>query len=88
VTINLNTGEYEGGELCFPEYGPQTYVAPAGGAVVFSCSLLHEARPVTKGVRYASLPFLYDEDAAKVRAENLRFLASHGEPPGAQATAG
>jgi predicted 2-oxoglutarate/Fe(II)-dependent dioxygenase YbiX len=88
VTINLNTGEYEGGELCFPEYGPQTYVAPSGGAVVFSCSLLHEARPVTKGVRYASLPFLYDEDAAKLRAENLRFLASHGEPPGAQATAG
>lgn len=87
VTINLNTGEYEGGELCFPEYGPQTYVAPAGGAVVFSCSLLHEARPVTKGVRYATLPFLYDEDAAKVRAENLRFLASQGESPGAQAEA-
>jgi predicted 2-oxoglutarate/Fe(II)-dependent dioxygenase YbiX len=88
VTINLNTGEYEGGELCFPEYGPQTYVAPAGGAVVFSCSLLHEARPVTKGVRYASLPFLYDEDAAKVRAENLRFLGNSGDASGAQATGG
>lgn len=87
VTINLNTGEYEGGELCFPEYGPQTYVAPAGGAVVFSCSLLHEARPVTKGVRYASLPFLYDEDAAKVRAENLRFLGSQEKSQGAQAEA-
>jgi predicted 2-oxoglutarate/Fe(II)-dependent dioxygenase YbiX len=88
VTINLTTGEYEGGELCFPEYGPRTYVAPAGGAVVFSCSLLHEARPVTKGVRYASLPFLYDEDAAKVRTENLRFLAGHDEASGAQAKAG
>jgi predicted 2-oxoglutarate/Fe(II)-dependent dioxygenase YbiX len=86
VTINLNTGEYEGGELCFPEYGTQTYVAPAGGAVVFSCSLLHEARPVTKGVRYASLPFLYDEDAAKVRAENLRFLDGHDDASGARAT--
>jgi predicted 2-oxoglutarate/Fe(II)-dependent dioxygenase YbiX len=88
VTINLNTGEYEGGELCFPEYGSHTYVAPAGGAVVFSCSLLHEARPVTKGVRYASLPFLYDEDAAKVRAENLRFLGRPGDASGAQATGG
>ena len=29
-----------------------------GGAVVFSCSLLHEALPVTKGVRYALLTFL------------------------------
>lgn len=88
VTINLNTGAYEGGELCFPEYGKRTYVAPAGGAVVFSCSLLHEARPVTKGVRYASLPFLYDEDAAKVRAENLRFLSGHDDASGARATVG
>ena len=76
VTINLNTGEYEGGELCFPEFGPQTYVAPAGGAVVFSCSLLHEARPVTRGRRYATLPFLYDDAAARIREENARFLAT------------
>jgi predicted 2-oxoglutarate/Fe(II)-dependent dioxygenase YbiX len=77
VTINLNTGDYEGGELRFPEFGPRTYVAPAGGAVVFSCSLLHEALPVTKGRRYATLPFLYDEEAAKVRQENLRFLGTN-----------
>jgi predicted 2-oxoglutarate/Fe(II)-dependent dioxygenase YbiX len=88
VTINLNTGEYEGGELCFPEFGPRTYVAPAGGAVVFSCSLLHEARPVTKGARYATLPFLYDEEAARVRAENLRFLGSNDALPPAQAAGG
>ncbi len=77
VTLNLNTGEYEGGELCFPEFGPQTYVAPAGGAVVFSCSLLHEARPVTRGRRYATLPFLYDDAAAKIREENARFLGQN-----------
>jgi len=75
VTINLNTGEYEGGELCFPEFGPQTYVAPAGGAVVFSCALLHEARPVTRGRRYATLPFLYDDAAAKIREQNARFIS-------------
>jgi predicted 2-oxoglutarate/Fe(II)-dependent dioxygenase YbiX len=79
VTINLNTGEYEGGELCFPEFGPQTYVAPRGGAVVFSCALLHEARPVTKGRRYATLPFLYDDAAAQIRTENARFLAEGTE---------
>jgi predicted 2-oxoglutarate/Fe(II)-dependent dioxygenase YbiX len=81
VTINLNTGEYEGGELCFPEFGPQTYVAPAGGAVVFSCSLLHEARPVTKGRRYACLPFLYDEAAAAIRQEGAKFLGENGALP-------
>jgi predicted 2-oxoglutarate/Fe(II)-dependent dioxygenase YbiX len=73
-TINLNEGEYQGGDLCFPEFGTKTYRAPTGGVVVFSCSLLHEALPVTKGRRYAFLPFLYDEAAAKVRATNQKFL--------------
>ncbi len=75
VTINLNAEEYEGGDLRFPEFGPRSYRAPTGGAVVFSCSLLHEALPVTQGKRYAFLPFLYDDAAAKIRAENMKFLA-------------
>ncbi|MBC7986881.1 MAG: 2OG-Fe(II) oxygenase [Sphingomonadaceae bacterium] len=69
-TINLNAEEYDGGDLRFPEYGKRTYRAPTGGAVVFSCSLLHEACPVTRGARYAFLPFLYDEAAAEVREAN------------------
>jgi hypothetical protein len=67
VSINLNAEEHEGGELRFPEYGGRCYRPPTGGAVVFSCSLLHEARPVTAGRRYAFLPFLYDEAAAALR---------------------
>jgi predicted 2-oxoglutarate/Fe(II)-dependent dioxygenase YbiX len=70
VTINLNADEYEGGELCFPEFGPRTYKPPTGGATVFSCSLLHEATPVTKGARYAFLPFLYDEESKLIRDRN------------------
>ena len=77
VSLNLNTGEYEGGMLWFPEFGRQRYAAPAGGAVVFSCSLLHEATPVTSGSRYAFLPFLYDDDAARIRQQNLQYLASN-----------
>lgn len=69
-TINLNAEDYEGGDLRFPEYGCRTYRAPTGGAVVFSCSLLHEACPVTRGARYAFLPFLYDEAAAELREAN------------------
>lgn len=74
VSLNLNTGEYDGGCLRFPEFGLQTYEAPPGGAVVFSCALLHEATPVTRGRRYAYLPFLYDDAAAKIRQVNLEFL--------------
>lgn len=80
VTINLNSGDYEGGDLRFPEFGRRTYRAPTGGAVVFSCSLLHEATPVTSGTRYAFLPFLYDDSAARQREENNPHL---GEGVGA-----
>ncbi|MBI2970052.1 MAG: 2OG-Fe(II) oxygenase [Gammaproteobacteria bacterium] len=74
VSLFLNTGEYQGGFLRFPEFGRQLYSAPTGGAVVFSCSLLHEATVVTSGRRYMFLPFLYDDEAAAVRAENHQFL--------------
>jgi peroxiredoxin len=75
VTINLNAEEYEGGELRFPEFGQRTYKPPTGGAVVFSCSLLHEALPVVRGTRYAFLPFLYDETAAELRERNNPYLS-------------
>ncbi|MBL8583442.1 MAG: 2OG-Fe(II) oxygenase [Rhizobiaceae bacterium] len=74
VSINLNS-EFDGGEVGFPEYGPQTFKPPAGGAVVFSCSLLHWVSEVKRGKRYAFLPFLYDEAAAKVRQSNRGFIA-------------
>jgi predicted 2-oxoglutarate/Fe(II)-dependent dioxygenase YbiX len=79
ATINLNAEDHDGGELRFPEFGPRRYKAPTGGAIVFSCSLLHEALPVTRGLRYATLPFLYDDEAAAIRAANLHLL--DGEQP-------
>jgi predicted 2-oxoglutarate/Fe(II)-dependent dioxygenase YbiX len=60
LTVNLNSDEYEGGELIFPEYGEHRYKPPAGAAVLFSCTLLHEALPVTRGRRFALLSFLRD----------------------------
>ncbi|OYX36373.1 MAG: hypothetical protein B7Y99_01085 [Caulobacterales bacterium 32-69-10] len=69
VSINLND-DFDGGDLRFPEFGMRTHRPPAGGATVFSCSLLHEATPVTRGVRYATLPFLYDEAGAAIRQAN------------------
>jgi len=74
VTINLND-DYDGGDLRFPEYGPRTYRAPVGGAIVFSCSLLHMVTKMTSGERFAFLPFLYDNAAAQLREENSQFLA-------------
>lgn len=58
ISINLNTDEYEGGELLFPEFDDDRYSPPAGAAAIFSASLLHEAAPVIKGRRYVLLSFL------------------------------
>jgi len=60
LTLNLNSEEHEGGELIFPEYGDYRYKPATGAAVLFSCSLLHEALPVTAGQRFALLSFLRD----------------------------
>lgn len=60
MTLNLNTGDYEGGALQFPEFGEALYRPPRGGAIVFSCSLLHEATDVTHGSRYVALGFFYN----------------------------
>lgn len=73
VSINLNS-DFDGADLRFPEFGTRTYRPPPGGAVVFSCNLLHEATPVTRGRRYATLTFLYDDAAARLREANQRFI--------------
>lgn len=57
-SINLND-EYTGCELNFPEYGRQVYRPEAGGAVVFSCNLLHEVYPCRSGRRFTLLTFFH-----------------------------
>jgi len=73
VTINLNT-DYEGCDLVFPEFGHRRYRAPCGGAVVFSCGALHQVTPITRGRRYAFVPFLYGEADSALREANNAHL--------------
>jgi predicted 2-oxoglutarate/Fe(II)-dependent dioxygenase YbiX len=62
LSLNLNpTDDYEGGEVRFPEYSRQLYRPEAGGALVFSCSLLHEVAPLRRGRRFGLFTFLHDE---------------------------
>lgn len=62
MSLNLNSGEYEGGHLRFPEFGPELYRPAAGDAIVFSCGLLHEALPVTAGRRFTLLTFFHGKE--------------------------
>jgi peroxiredoxin len=75
MTINLNDG-YEGCDLIFPEFGPRTYRAPVGGAVVFSTGALHQVTPITAGRRFAFVPFLYGDEDVALRIEDNEHLAA------------
>ncbi len=66
MSLLLNE-DYEGGYLRFPEFGAHRYRPQAGDAVIFSCSILHEATDVTAGERYVLLSFLYGEEEARLR---------------------
>jgi predicted 2-oxoglutarate/Fe(II)-dependent dioxygenase YbiX/peroxiredoxin len=58
MSLNLNDG-YEGCGVRFPEFPGSEYRPPAGAALVFSCSLLHEVLPVTKGRRFGLFGFYW-----------------------------
>lgn len=58
LSVNLDAARHEGGAFRFPEFGDHDIAPPTGAALVFSCSLLHEVRPVTAGTRYAMTTFL------------------------------
>lgn len=60
-SINLNTEQFEGGALRFPEFGNQLYRPETGAAIVFSSSLLHEPLHVTQGKRFVLLAFLFGD---------------------------
>jgi predicted 2-oxoglutarate/Fe(II)-dependent dioxygenase YbiX len=62
LTLNLNDG-YQGGQLRFPEYGPELYRPALGAALLFSCSHLHEVLEVTAGRRFVLLSFLFGDEA-------------------------
>ena len=68
MSLLLND-DYEGGTLRFPEFALHEYRPQVGGAVIFSCSLLHEATDVTAGQRFVLLSFFYGEKEAKIREE-------------------
>jgi predicted 2-oxoglutarate/Fe(II)-dependent dioxygenase YbiX len=56
LSLNLND-DFDGGELIFPEYAGIRVSPPAGGAAVFSCSILHQVLPVTRGRRFVLTTF-------------------------------
>lgn len=75
MSLGLCNGLYEGGHLRFPEYGTALYRPALGEAIIFSCSLLHEVTPITRGERLVLLSFFYNDEDALLREANRRFVA-------------
>jgi predicted 2-oxoglutarate/Fe(II)-dependent dioxygenase YbiX/peroxiredoxin len=78
ITANLSD-DYDGGELRFPEYGA-SYRPAAGDAVVFSCSLLHEAMTVNRGERFILVGMFWGE-AEVAQYERSLALRNDGTKP-------
>lgn len=79
MSLNLNTGAYEGGTLRFGEFGRDEYEPEAGGAVIFCCDLLHEALPVTQGRRFAIFTFFTDAEGAQQERRLMAEAQARGE---------
>jgi predicted 2-oxoglutarate/Fe(II)-dependent dioxygenase YbiX len=76
ISVNLNSEDYEGGYLLFPEYNSHRYKPGRGAGVIFSSSLLHEATPIVKGRRYVLLTFLHNAEGEARRLAYLRKQAA------------
>jgi len=64
--IQYLNDDYEGGELVFPLHN--VYIKPAKGTLVLfpsNYAYQHEARPVTKGTKYAIVTWLHDRPMNK-----------------------
>jgi peroxiredoxin/predicted 2-oxoglutarate/Fe(II)-dependent dioxygenase YbiX len=83
MSLLLND-DYQGGDLRFPEFGPHHYRPDAGAAIIFSCSLLHEATDVTAGRRFVLIDFFYGEAEARMREAYARQTGDgyRGAPAG------
>ena len=79
MTVNLNAGDYDGGELRFREYGEQLYAVERGTAIVWSASLLHEVLPVTKGRRLVLGVHMFAGNlTAQAPVERLQLVPDRG----------
>ncbi len=70
LSLNLND-DYEGGGVAFKEYSQRAYKSPAGTAIVFSSSLLHEVLETTRGIRYTLISHLFNEQSLPPKTSGI-----------------
>lgn len=77
MSLNLNSEDYEGGHVRFPEFSNYLYKPKTGSALIFSGSMMHEATDVRNGKRFVLLQFFYGDKEAEVRDQNRHLLVEN-----------
>ncbi len=93
VTVFLSDpDDYDGGDLIMHSpFGEQEVKLPAGAAVVYPSSTLHQVAPVTRGERLAAVTWVqsYVRDPAKRELlydmHRIREKLAHSDPDGEEA---
>ncbi|HET7395980.1 MAG TPA: 2OG-Fe(II) oxygenase, partial [Gammaproteobacteria bacterium] len=77
ITIFLSEpSDYDGGELVMnSDKGGKSVKLPAGGAIIYGSSTIHEVLPVTRGTRYAAITWVQSLVREEQRREMLAELA-------------
>ncbi len=76
LSLLLND-DYQGGGLCFPEYGDKIVTAPKYSAIIFPGSLYHEVKPIETGKRYALISFFFTVAEARLKPNSDRYKFTH-----------
>lgn len=82
MSLNLNSDQYEGGHLKFPEFSDYHYKPKTGSALIFSGSMMHEATDVSNGKRFVLLQFFYGDKEAEIRDKNRHLLVGNDTTTG------
>lgn len=73
MSLCLND-DFEGGGLVFTEYSNDLYRLKTGGAIVFPSTIMHKVEPVTSGVRFIMVTFMYGDKEARFKSHYLRQM--------------
>ncbi|KAF0552242.1 calnexin independence factor cif1 [Gigaspora margarita] len=74
LCVLVALGDFEGGELCFPQLQVVVHLRPGQVVAFASCLLLHENFTVTKGIRHSIVYFVYDTFFHNLRNVNPTYL--------------
>lgn len=92
VTVFLSgVSEYDGGELALDTpFGEQDVKLPAGSAVVYPATMVHQVRPVTRGVRLVAVTWVQswvrDPAAREILADLSRAVEAVQREAGGEAS--